>query len=35
MMAEYCAILDEHVTIDENIEKRQADVKGNENIKRK
>ena len=33
MMAEYCAILDEHVTIDKNIEKREADVQGNENIK--
>jgi len=28
MMAEHCAILDDHVTIDENIEKREAAVRG-------
>jgi len=34
MMAENCAILDDHVTIDGNIEKRKAIVKGIGNMKK-
>ena len=33
MMAKYCPILDDHVTIDENIENREAAVKGIGSIK--
>ena len=34
MMAENCAILDDHITIDENNEKRETAVKGIGNIKK-
>ena len=34
MMSEHCAILDDHITIDEFIDKREAAVKGIGNIKK-
>jgi len=34
MMTENCAILDDHITIDENNKKREAAVKGIGNIKK-